>query len=203
MARQSFPVVLSAPSCTGKTTLAHLLIDSMSNLVISVSHTTRPARGYERDGGDYYFVSDAEFDRMIAEKAFLEWAPVHDYRYGSSAEFTSEQLAEKKDVVFDIDVQGGLQIKKHFQEAVLIFILPPSLEELEYRLRTRGTDSDQHIKKRLVAARQEIEVGLQHYDYVINNEKLDRALFDLASIVRTHRLQGLDRDRIRQKLLGA
>lgn len=202
MARHAFPVVLSAPSGTGKTTLAHLLVDSMSNLEISVSYTTRPMRGHEQDQVDYHFVEDAEFDAMIQRNAFMEWAEVHGHRYGSSAEWTQFKLDEKKDVLFDIDVQGGLQIKKHFPNAVLIFILPPSFEELEKRLRGRGTEAEDKIQKRLEAARQEIRVGLSSYDYVINNEKLDRALFDLTAIVRTHRLEGFDRDRIRMKLLG-
>lgn len=202
MARNAFPVVLSAPSGTGKTTLAHLLIDSMSNLEISVSHTTRPMRGHEVDKVDYHFVQDAEFDAMIQRRAFMEWASVYGYRYGSSAEWTQAKLDAKVDVIFDIDVQGGLQIKQCFPNSILIFILPPSIDELEKRLRGRGTESNEKIQKRLEAARQEIRVGLTSYDYVINNEKLDRALFDLTSIVRTHRLQGFDRDRIRFKLLG-
>lgn len=202
MARKSFPVVLSAPSGTGKTTLAHLLVDSMSNLEISVSYTTRPRRGNERENIDYHFISDAEFDAMIECDAFLEWAPVHNHRYGSSVEWTRKKLDENRDVIFDIDVQGGLQIKKRFPDTVLIFILPPSLDELKNRLYARGTEPPEKIEKRLSAARDEIRIGLQSYDYVINNEKLDRALFDLTAIVRTHRLEGFDRDRIRMKLLG-
>src|SRR3989338_10038877 len=202
MARHAFPVVLSAPSGTGKTTLAHLLVDSMSNLEVSVSFTTRPMRGHERNNEDYHFVNDAEFDAMIRRHAFLEWAHVHDYRYGSSIEWTQARLEEHKDVIFDIDVQGGLQIKKHFPESVLIYLLPPSLEELETRLRGRETESEDLIQKRLAAARHEIQVGLDSYDYVINNEKLDRALFDLMAIIRTHRLEGFDRVKIRKKLLG-
>jgi guanylate kinase len=202
MARQAFPVVLSAPSGTGKTTLAHLLVDSMSNLQISVSYTTRHMRGHERNNEDYHFVEDAEFDAMIQRNAFLEWAIVHGHHYGSSVEWTQNKLDEHKDVLFDIDVQGGLQIKKRFPKAVLIFILPPSMEELESRLRGRGTEPEEKIQQRLQDARDEIRIGLDKYDYVINNEKLDRALFDLTAIVRTHRLLGFDREKIRMKLLG-
>jgi guanylate kinase len=201
MARQAFPVVLSAPSGTGKTTLAHLLVDSMPNLQISVSHTTRPIRGNERNDVDYHFISSQTFDEMIARNAFIEWARVHDHKYGSSAEWTEAALAEGRDVLFDIDVQGGLQIKKRIPHAVLIFILPPSMEELEQRLRNRGTDSEELIQKRMKAARDEVREGLKSYDYVINNEKLDRALFDLTAIVRTHRLHGFDREKIRKRLL--
>lgn len=203
MARKTFPVVLSAPSGTGKTTLAHLLVDAMSNLQISVSTTTRARRGNEREGSDYHFVSDDEFDKMIAHDDFLEWAEVHQKRYGSSLQWTMTQLGEGKDVIFDIDVQGGLQIKKKIPESVLIFILPPSLEELESRLRNRGTEAEESIQARLNDAQQEISVGLSHYDFVITNEILDRALFDLTAIVRTHRLMGLDREKMKRRLLGS
>jgi len=201
MARQNFPIVLSAPSGTGKTTLAHLLVDSMNHLQISISHTTRPSRGHEQERLDYFFISNNEFERMIQNQLFIEHAIVHGHQYGSSAEWTQKTLAEGFDVLFDIDVQGGLQIKKHFPNAVLIFILPPSMEELESRLVQRGTESQERIQERLQAARDEIRVGLEHYDFVINNEKLDRALFDLTAIVRAKRLQGFDRLKIRKRLL--
>lgn len=202
MARMAFPVVLSAPSGTGKTTLAHLLVDSMPNLQISISHTTRPIRGNEQEDMDYHFVTDTIFDEMIDKNTFIEWAPVHGHRYGSSWNGTELALSEGRDVLFDIDVQGGIQIKKRFPRAVLIFILPPSMEILQERLVRRGTDSAELIAKRMQAARREVDVGLSHYDYVINNEQLDRALFDLTAIVRTHRLMGFDREKIRKRLLG-
>lgn len=202
MARQKFPIVLSAPSGTGKTTLAHLLVDSMKDLKISTSHTTRPPRGNEEDGLDYFFIDDKSFKKMVDNNDFVEWASVHGHYYGSSASWTKKTLNEGFDVLFDIDVQGGLQIKKSFPEAILVFILPPSMEELETRLTERGTDSPAGIKKRIKAARDEIKIGLESYDIVINNEKLDRALFDLTAIVRTKRLEGIDRIKIRKRLLG-
>jgi guanylate kinase len=201
MARKVFPVVLSAPSGTGKTTLAHLLVDSMPNLYLSVSYTTRPSRGNEVDGVDYHFISEKQFESMVNEDAFIEWAGVHNHCYGSGAEWTLSCLAAGKDVLFDIDVNGGLQIKKRIPDAVLIFILPPSLGELETRLRNRATETEERILSRMEAARKEIELGLLHYDYVINNEQLDRALFDLTAIVRTHRLRGFDREKIKKRLL--
>ncbi len=201
MARQTFPVVLSAPSGTGKTTLAHLLVESMSNLQVSVSYTTRPSRGKEESDVDYHFISQTEFESMKAQNAFLEWADVHGHLYGSGAEWTQKALADGRDILFDIDVQGGLQIKKQIPRTLLIYILPPSMEELEQRLRGRGTESDERIEARMQAARDEIRIGLAHYDYVINNEHLDRALFDLTAIIRTHRLTGFDRDKIRRRLL--
>lgn len=202
MARIAFPVVLSAPSGTGKTTLAHLLVNSVSNLEVSVSYTTRPIRGNERQGVEYHFVSENEFKEKIGQNAFLEWASVHGKYYGSSMEMTQKALGEERDVVFDIDVQGGLQIKRAIPNSVLIFILPPSLMVLEERLRGRGTDTEEVIQERLKAARSEIEIGLNTYDFVINNEILDRALFDLTAIIRTHRLIGIDREKIRKRLLG-
>lgn len=200
MARKGFPIVLSAPSGTGKTTLAHLLVNSREKLILSVSYTTRPIRGSEQDGVNYHFVDEAQFKKMIDADQFLEWALVHDHLYGSSAQWTADSLANNRDVLFDIDVQGGIQIKKHYPDAVTIFITPPSFEELEKRLLKRGTESHDKIKKRLEAAREEILVGLEHYDYVINNENLDRALFDLTSIIRAHHIMRIDREKIKARL---
>ena len=202
MSRRGFPVVLSAASGTGKTTLAHMLLDGDRDLFLSVSFTTRAPRGEERNGVDYHFIQSDAFRAMAERGAFLEWAEVHGNLYGSSAEWTESQLEEGRDVLFDIDVQGGQQIKAHFPEACLIFLVPPSMHELEKRLRGRGTDDASVIDKRLHAARAEIERGLDVYDYVITNDRLDRALFDVTSIVRAHRLKGLRREKIRERLLG-
>lgn len=202
MARKGFPIVLSAPSGTGKTTLAHLLVNSLDKLLLSVSFTTRPIRGNEQDGVNYHFVDQARFKEMIGDGDFLEWAQVHDHFYGSSATWTHDSLCGGRDVLFDIDVQGGLQIKKHYDEAVTIFITPPSFDELEKRLIRRGTESAELIKKRLEAAKDEIMVGLDKYDYVINNEKLDRALFDLTAIIRVHHIKRIDREKIRSRLFA-
>lgn len=202
MARRGFPVVLSAASGTGKTTLSHLLLDSDRSLVLSISTTTRAPRGSEEHGVDYHFVDVAGFEAMIARGAFIEHARVHGNHYGSSREWTEAQLAQGTDVLFDIDVQGGRQIKKLFPEAVLIFILPPTMDELEGRLRRRGTDSDPVIARRLAAARAEISAGLRDYDYLVVNERLDQALGDLSAIVRTHRIRSADRSEISTRLVG-
>ncbi len=196
MAKRGFPIVLSAPSGAGKTTLAHLLVDSGSNLSLSISYTTRECRGKERNKVDYNFVSSEQFDKMIASNFFLEWADVHHKRYGSDATWTEKTLSEGNNVIFDIDVQGGLQIKQNYPRTVLIFILPPSMEELQSRLTKRGTESKERISKRIDAAKKEINIGLSKYDYVINNGKLNRALFDLSAIVRTHTLLGFKHDKI-------
>lgn len=201
MSRRGFPIVLSAPSGTGKTTLAHLLHNSMDKLSLSVSYTTRSMRGSEQDGVNYHFVDEDRFKGMIYNDELLEWAVVHGNYYGSSAHFTNEKLEQGRHVLFDIDVQGGLQIKGHFKDAVTIFITPPSFFELENRLKERGTESPETIRKRLLAAKDEIKVGLEKYDYVINNEKIDRALFDLTSIIRTHHIMRIDRKKIENRLL--
>lgn len=202
MARKGIPIVLSAPSGTGKTTLAHLLVNSMDKLLLSVSYTTRAIRGSEQDGVNYHFVSADCFKEMIDNHEFLEWAKVHDNYYGSGLEWTKNNLMNGLNVLFDIDVQGGLQIKSNYPEAVTIFITPPSFEELEKRLVRRGTESPDNIKKRLESARGEIMVGLEEYDYVINNEKLDRALFDLTSIIRAHHIMRIDREKIKNRLFS-
>lgn len=202
MARQGIPIVLSAPSGTGKTTLAHLLVNSMDKLLLSVSYTTRNIRGSEQDGVNYHFISEERFLDMVANNEFLEWAKVHDNYYGSGLLWTKNNMVNGLNVLFDIDVQGGLQIKKNYPDAVTIFITPPSFEELEKRLLRRGTESHDNIKKRLENARGEIMVGLSEYDYVINNEKLDRALFDLTSIIRAHHIMRIDREKIKNRLFS-
>jgi guanylate kinase len=202
MARKGFPIVLSAPSGTGKTTLAHLLVNSMDKLALSISYTTRAIRGTEQDGINYHFINRDQFLAMKDADEFVEWAEVHGNFYGSGATWTTTSLEHGKDVLFDIDVMGGLQIKEHYEDAVTIFITPPSFEELEKRLLRRGTESHELIKKRLEAAKGEIMVGLEKYDYVINNEKLDRALFDLTSIIRAHHIMRIDRDKIKSRLFA-
>lgn len=202
MSSSGFPVVLSAASGTGKTTLASMLLGSDANLVLSVSTTTRAPRGEERDGIDYNFVDGTEFDDMVKRGAFIEWANVHANKYGSSKEWTSDTLDTGKDVLFDIDVQGGEQIRTLFPQACLIFVVPPSMDILERRLRNRATDDEETITRRMRAARTEIEAGLSSYDYVLTNESLERALFDLLSIVRAHRLRSLNREKIRDRLMS-
>lgn len=202
MNRRGFPVVLSAASGTGKTTLAHMLLEMDQGLTLSISDTTRPVRGEEENGRDYHYRSEKEFRRMIDKGDFIEWAEVHGALYGSNAAWTENTMRSGKDVLFDIDVQGGNQIQDHFPEACLIFLLPPSMAVLEQRLRGRGTDDEATVQKRMNASRKEIEEGLRTYDYVLTNDRLDRAIFDLTSIVRAHRLRARDRDKITRKLLS-
>ncbi|MBL9036959.1 MAG: guanylate kinase [Archangium sp.] len=197
-------LVLSAPSGGGKTTLAHRLRGEFPEAKFSISHTTRSPRGAEQNGVDYHFVDTATFMQMIDRGEFVEWAEVHNHFYGSSRKMIDESYRHHGLAVFDIDVQGGGTIKRKYPDTIQIFILPPSMQELERRLRSRGTDSDEVIRKRLLAARAEIERGIQSYDYLIVNDQLDAAFEQLRSIVIAERarrgrvdltgmkLQGLD-----------
>lgn len=199
---RGFPVVLSAASGTGKTTISHLLLDSDRSLVLSISSTTRPARGAERHGVDYHFVDLPTFEAMIARGAFLEHAQVHGNYYGSPRDFTEPHLAAGHDVVFDIDVQGGRQIKAAYPETVLIFVLPPSMTELQQRIRRRATDADDVIARRLTAARAEIAAGVADYDYLVVNQRLEQAVGDLTAILRAHRIRAADRSQLVARLFA-
>jgi guanylate kinase len=177
-------LVLSAPSGAGKTTLARRFLASHDDAAFSISATTRAPRGAERDGVDYHFVTADRFGALVAEGAFAEWAEVHGQRYGTLRSTVDEALAAGRIAVFDIDVQGGAQVKRRWpDQAVAVFVLPPSMAELERRLRTRSTDRDDAIVRRLAAARAEIEHGVAQYDYVLVNDDLDAALRQLDAIV--------------------
>jgi len=175
-------LILSAPSGTGKTTLARRLVAAHPGAVFSVSYTTRAPRGHEKDGVDYHFVSEERFQQMIGEGAFVEWAKVHGHHYGTPR---SSIDGAQGLVVFDIDVQGGETIKKQHPDAVRALILPPSLAELERRLRARSTDDDATVRRRLHAAQIEMRLArLAGYEYWVVNDDLDRAYGDLEAIVR-------------------
>lgn len=176
-------LVLSAPSGAGKTTLARRLEKEFPRAEFSISYTTRDPRGQEQDGVDYHFVDARTFLQMVDRGEFLEHAEVHGNYYGTSRGLVDRTLTSRGLAVFDIDVQGGLKIKSKFPDAVLVFILPPSMSELERRLRGRGTDEEETIHRRLLAARIEIERGLESYDYLIINDELPRAFDELKSVV--------------------
>lgn len=176
-------LVLSAPSGAGKTTLARRLLQAQPDATFSVSYTTRAPRGAEVDRVDYHFVDTLTFQEKISRNEFVEWAEVHGNFYGSAQSVVDEARRTRGVAVFDIDVQGGAAIKRKHDDAVLVFVLPPSLGELERRLRERGTDSEEVIRKRLLAARAEMERGVASYDYLIVNDHLERAFAELLSIV--------------------
>jgi guanylate kinase len=180
--RPGLLLVVSSPSGAGKTTLCHRMVSEFPQLVFSVSYTTRPRRKSEEDGVDYHFVDEDQFEDMVKRGEFAEWAEVHGHRYGTTTSTVREVLEGGKDVLFDIDYQGGRQIKARFgREAILVFILPPSLEELERRLRSRATDENDVIERRLAKAKEELE-HYALYDYLIVNDKLGEAYEVLRSI---------------------
>jgi guanylate kinase len=180
--------VVAAPSGAGKSSLVNALLELDTRVQPSVSHTTRPPRGQEKHGREYFFVSPKEFDDMVLADAFVEWAFVHGQRYGTSKKAIEERIAQGADVILEIDFQGALQIKRIFANAVLVFILPPSLEELRSRLERRGEDAPDVIALRLANASEEM-AQVREFDFVIINELFERALFDLKAIVHAQRLK--------------
>ena len=180
--------VVAAPSGAGKSSLVKALMELDSAVQPSVSHTTRPPRGQEKHGREYFFASHPEFDAMVASDAFVEWAHVHGQRYGTSKRAIEERIAQGADVILEIDFQGAIQIRKAFANAVMIFILPPSWEELRSRLERRGEDSASVIELRLQNAAEEM-ARANEFDFVIINELFERALFDLKAIVHAQRLR--------------
>jgi len=174
--------VISAPSGSGKTSLANRALEEIPKLKFSVSHTTRKPRPGERDQVEYFFVSEKEFEEMIGKDTFLEHARVYGNYYGTSRAFVDEQLSVGYDVLLDLDVQGAAQVKKSYPEAVLVFVFPPSLEVLKTRLKNRGLDDPSIIDERLRIAKMEIQYYTD-YQYVIINRKIEESLVELKSII--------------------
>lgn len=184
--RRGILFILSAPSGAGKTTLSRQILERDPHLLLSISYTTRSPRPGERDGEDYHFIDGVCFAQLRAASAFAEWAQVHDYLYGTARAPIDETLAAGRDVLLDIDVQGARQIKSAYTDSVSIFVLPPSWPELEQRLRSRGTDPQEVIARRLQRARSETQ-ALSSYDYWIINDQLDHAVVRLAAIIQAER----------------
>ena len=185
--------IISAASGTGKTTLAERLVQILPNLCLSHSYTSRPARPNERDGVDYHFVSRDAFEAMITRGEFLEWADVFGNLYGTSAADTERLQASGQDVVLVIDVEGARQVRASGVDHTAIFILPPSYDILESRLRGRSADSEEAMQRRLAAARAEVDC-YRAYDYVVINDRLESTVVRLQEIIaaersRTHRMQ--------------
>jgi guanylate kinase len=189
VARRGLMLVLSSPSGAGKTTLSRRLLESEANLTLSVSATTRRGRPNEKEGVDYYFVTKDAFESMLADGEFLEHATVFDHRYGTPKKPVIDALAEGRDVLFDIDWQGTQQLKERTREdLVSVFVLPPSHDELERRLRERAQDSDEVVARRMAKAADEISHWAE-YDYVIINDDIDAAHAKIAAILRAERLK--------------
>jgi guanylate kinase len=183
----SIVYIVSAPSGSGKSTLVNELFKVVKGLDFSISYTTRPPRGSEQNGKEYFFVSKDEFEAMIAADEFLEYANVFGNYYGTARRFLREAETKGNDLLLDIDVQGAQQIKKRLPEAVSIFILPPDRDTLEWRLRNRGLDSEAVILRRLDTARREIE-NYSKYDYILVNRQLERSTDELKAVVLAERL---------------
>ena len=180
--------VVAAPSGAGKSSLVKALLELDSHLTGSISHTTRPPRGQEQHGREYWFVEEPEFRAMIGRGEFFEWAQVHGSLYGTSRRAIEDRLAHGEDVVLEIDWQGALQIKRLFEHAVLIFVLPPSWDELRQRLQRRGEDKADTIEQRMANAREEV-AHAREFDFVIINALFETALFDLKTVVHSQRLK--------------
>ncbi len=194
--------VVAAPSGAGKSSLVKALLELDHLIRPSISHTTRTPRGQEKNGREYYFVTPEEFDAMVAADAFVEWANVHSHRYGTSKKAIEERMSQGADVILEIDFQGAVQIKKIFSNAVCIFILPPSWEELRSRLERRGEDASDIIEMRMRNAQAEV-MQAEKFDFVIINELFDRALFDLKAIAHSQRLKFAAQRRARAETFKA
>jgi guanylate kinase len=180
--------VVAAPSGAGKSSLVKSLLEIDHHLVLSVSHTTRAPRGQEQQGREYHFIDEATFRAKVAHDDFFEWAQVHGHLYGTSRAAIEQDLRRGQDVVLEIDWQGALQIKKLFPHAVLIFVLPPSWDELRQRLTRRGEDPPEVIERRMANARVEVAQA-RSFDFVIINALFEAAVFDLKTIVHSQRLK--------------
>ena len=187
MGRLGIPFVISAPSGTGKTTVCHSALERDDHLDFSISHTTRSPRQGERNGVDYHFVSASEFRRLVEEGAFVEHAEYNAENYGTSHEALRLPLEERgRDVLLEIEVQGAAQVRERRPDARFIFLLPPSMEVLEARLRGRGTDSDAAVDRRLAMADRELE-AIRFFDYAVINDDLDTAVEQMLEIIAAER----------------
>ena len=193
---------VAAPSGTGKSSLVKALLELDSHLVLSISHTTRKPRGQEQAGREYHFTDEPTFRSMIGAGEFVEWAEVHGNLYGTSRGAIEDRIVGGHDVLLEIDWQGALQIKKLFPNAILIFLLPPSWDELLARLQRRGEDAAEVIARRMEAARIEVSQA-RHFDFVIINAQFELALFDLKAIVHSQRLKYASQQRAKPAVFAA
>jgi len=182
LVHRTCPVVLSAPSGAGKTTIARALVKEIEDVVFSVSATTRSARDHEVDGVDYHFLSEAEFRAMIEADELVEWAEVHGHLYGTSREALQAASEEGRFLILDVDVQGAMQMRDRVPDAVLVFVLPPSADALVERLTERGTEGKDNVTQRIENARGELEQA-SRFDYIVVNENLEQAIDEVRSIV--------------------
>ncbi|ADD02580.1 guanylate kinase [Thermoanaerobacter mathranii subsp. mathranii str. A3] len=175
-------IVLSGPSGAGKGTICKALMEKEKDLKLSISATTRPPRSGEIEGKNYFFKTEEEFEKMIENDSFLEWAKVYDHYYGTPKDFVLKNLDEGNDVVLEIDIQGALKIKEKFPEGIFIFILPPSMEELKNRIKKRGTETEEEIIKRFKSAYEELNY-VSRYNYVVINDSIEEAVEKIRAII--------------------
>jgi guanylate kinase len=186
LSRNSSLIVVSGPSGAGKSTVLARVLNELDRLRFSVSHTTRPPRPGEQEGVQYYFVDEERFAKLQKENAFLEWATVHAHRYGTARSEYERAVKDGVDLLLDLDVQGAAQVRLRFPDAVTVFILPPSFEALERRLRGRGAGDERSTEQRLRAAAEELPL-YKEYDYTVINDDLDRTVENLKAVVRAAR----------------
>ncbi len=182
MKKQGKPVIISAPSGTGKTTLVHSLVETLHDLDLSISHTTRPQRPGEKNGVDYHFVDESTFKDLVSRDQFLEYARVFDHYYGTSKQWVKDHMAKGRDIILEIDWQGAQQVRRLFPNAVSIFILPPSYETLHERLQQRGDDKAT-VSRRMHDATRELS-HYAEYNFLVINDNLETARNQLAGIIR-------------------
>ncbi len=185
---EGFAIILSAPSGTGKTTTCKLLREKLPDLKISVSHTTRAIRNGEKDGVDYIFISQKEFEDKIKNNDFLEWARVHNFYYGTSLQFIDKTLKNGCNTLLELDVQGVETLREMQYSGIYILILPPSIEEMKARLTKRGTDSEESILQRIETGKKEIK-KYKMYDYVITNHEVENTVNAILSILQAERVR--------------
>lgn len=185
--KQGTLFIVTAPSGAGKTSLVNELLHQIKNLLVSVSHTTRPIRPSETNGKDYHFIDERRFLSMLSNGEFLETADVYGYKYGTSSKWVSAELGRGNDVILEIDWQGAIQIKRQFPGACSIFILPPSLEALIDRLHKRQQDDDETIARRMAQAKEVIS-HVKDADYAVVNDRFDETVNEVSSIIQSRRL---------------
>jgi guanylate kinase len=176
-------IAVSAPSGTGKTTILKSILKDFPELVFSVSATTRKKRDFEKEGVDYFFLTEEEFENKIKNNEFVEWEKFYDYYYGTYKSFIEDNVSSGKSIIAEVDVKGALSLKRIYPESVLIYIVPPSLEELESRLKKRNTENEDEFRKRIERARMELSQK-DKFDYFIENDELEKAISDTESLIK-------------------